>query len=234
MPREIPKGLWLTSQIGPLRHPRPLTPAELHLELEKEQEAVINRLTRELSLLRQQTASVVSNTSSTSVSDSMVPTSARRHRSSSSVSARSISAVTTGATSVSGVAPARESSMPGSARPSVDIQRPTLSRESSRGPSHHPVAASPAVQYARQPSGSSTVPPSSESSYHPRSPSFSTAFAAARYEEAAYHRTELENVKRENEALRQRIRELERAMNHRASPDDTEARGRPDSSAIHS
>ena len=26
---------------GPIRHPRPLTAAELHLELEKEQEAVV-------------------------------------------------------------------------------------------------------------------------------------------------------------------------------------------------
>ncbi|RAL58402.1 hypothetical protein DID88_006393 [Monilinia fructigena] len=52
---------------GPLRHPRPLTAADLHLQLEKEQEAVVNRLTRELSMLRAaQNASVVSNTSSTS------------------------------------------------------------------------------------------------------------------------------------------------------------------------
>ncbi|KAH8903490.1 hypothetical protein BR93DRAFT_931093 [Coniochaeta sp. PMI_546] len=56
---------------GPMRHPRPLTAADLHLELEKEQEAVVNRLTRELSLLRAaQNASVVSNTSSTSASAS--------------------------------------------------------------------------------------------------------------------------------------------------------------------
>ncbi|KUI69680.1 hypothetical protein VM1G_05172 [Cytospora mali] len=56
-----------TSGPGPIRHPRPLTAAELHQELEKEQEAVVNRLTRELDLLRQaQNASVVSNTSSTS------------------------------------------------------------------------------------------------------------------------------------------------------------------------
>ncbi|ROW08340.1 hypothetical protein VMCG_03076 [Cytospora schulzeri] len=56
---------------GPIRHPRPLTAAELHQQLEKEQEAVVNRLTRELDLLRQaQNASVVSNTSSTSASAS--------------------------------------------------------------------------------------------------------------------------------------------------------------------
>ncbi|KAI9793216.1 MAG: hypothetical protein M1816_000637 [Peltula sp. TS41687] len=51
---------------GPLRHPRPLTAAELHWQLEKEQEAVVNRLTRELAQLRQQSVSVGSTTSSTS------------------------------------------------------------------------------------------------------------------------------------------------------------------------
>jgi hypothetical protein len=52
---------------GPLRHPRPLTAADLHLQMEKEQEAVVNRLTRELSLVRAaHNASVVSNASSTS------------------------------------------------------------------------------------------------------------------------------------------------------------------------
>ena len=29
------------SDVGPLRHPRPMTPAELHLELEKEQEGIV-------------------------------------------------------------------------------------------------------------------------------------------------------------------------------------------------
>ncbi|EAA31217.1 hypothetical protein GE21DRAFT_9038 [Neurospora crassa] len=49
---------------GPTRHPRPLTAADLHLQLEKEQEAVVNRLSRELSMLRAaQNASVVSNAS---------------------------------------------------------------------------------------------------------------------------------------------------------------------------
>ena len=84
----------------PMRHPRPLTAAELHLELEKEQEAVVNRLTRELSALRAHSASVASTTSSVTsgmhVDQDMMgathPTSARRHRSSSSVSRTSTSA----------------------------------------------------------------------------------------------------------------------------------------------
>lgn len=47
---------------------------------------------------------------------------------------------------------------------------------------------------------------------NPRSPSFSSAVAAARYEEAQLQRAELEAVKRENESLRQRVRELERSL----------------------
>ena len=134
---------------GPLRHPRPLTAAELHLQLEKEQEAVVsilaprqdrtvpltltdqvNRLTRELSILRAaQNASVVSNTSSTSagasasgepplVGDSQtllsgsgfsIPSSAGRqhHRTYSNTSTRSATAHAGSAstTSVMGITP---------------------------------------------------------------------------------------------------------------------------------
>ncbi|KAJ4287408.1 hypothetical protein N0V88_007679 [Collariella sp. IMI 366227] len=104
---------------GPLRHPRPLTAADLHLQLEKEQEAVVNRLTRELSILRAaQNASVVSNTSSTSASASgtepgpwtdsaSLGTShyqpVRHHRTSSSASARSLT-VNAGSVSAASIA----------------------------------------------------------------------------------------------------------------------------------
>lgn len=101
---------------GPLRHPRPLTAADLHMQLEKEQEAVVNRLTRELSLLRQQSASVASTTSSASIglpdgtdqnanhlmSGASHPTPSRRHRSSSNLSARSTNTAATTATGVTG------------------------------------------------------------------------------------------------------------------------------------
>jgi len=50
--------------------------------------------------------------------------------------------------------------------------------------------------------------------------------AAARYEEAAFHRSELESVKRENEALRQRIRELERSLGGRSAAATGENAGR--------
>ncbi|RDA90894.1 hypothetical protein CP533_4452 [Ophiocordyceps camponoti-saundersi (nom. inval.)] len=97
-----PEGSAVGPGPGPLRHPRPLTASELHTQLEKEQEAVVNRLTRELSLLRAaHNASVVSNASSTSatpshdaVTDSSllsgagfsIPTPRRHHRNSSATS----------------------------------------------------------------------------------------------------------------------------------------------------
>ena len=46
-----------------------------------------------------------------------------------------------------------------------------------------------------------------------------SSVATARYEEAAYHRSELEVAKRENEALRKRIRELERTLSSRRGSD---------------
>ena len=87
------------------------------MQLEKEQEAVVNRLTRELSLLRQQSASVASTTSSAStglpdptdqnanhlISGASHPTPSRRHRSSSSLSVRSANTAATTATGITGI-----------------------------------------------------------------------------------------------------------------------------------
>ncbi|KAJ8120780.1 hypothetical protein ONZ43_g2601 [Nemania bipapillata] len=102
---------------GPLRHPRPLTPAELHSQLEQEQELLVNRLSRDLNMLRMaQNSSVMSNASSTSASTSTydpqhafsfndphlmsgsgfaIPTSRRHHRTSSNASTLSLSQVAT-------------------------------------------------------------------------------------------------------------------------------------------
>ncbi|KAH9844810.1 hypothetical protein Tdes44962_MAKER01357 [Teratosphaeria destructans] len=106
----------------PMRHPRPLTAAELYLECEKEQEAVVNRLTRELTALRAQSASVASNASQSSVSTNASllpvdindtnpahhmtghthPTPSRRPRTSSSASTRSIPTPSTSNPSLAG------------------------------------------------------------------------------------------------------------------------------------
>ncbi|KIW16668.1 hypothetical protein PV08_03856 [Exophiala spinifera] len=247
---------------GPIRHPRPLTAAELHLELEKEQESIVNRLTRELSALRAQTASVASTTSSTSdhffsssdpytstgTGTTIIPTTTRRHRSSSNLSARSARSIrdnlaNAGHTSVSGVAAPRDQS----SRPSMELtrERPDMSRQNSMSTSvsglgmgfrSSSMTASPhltqqGVAANVSPYGASGYPhrssvssnqagasvAGSEGTGYPRSPSTNTgagasAAAAMRYEEAALQRAELEAVKRENEILRARVKELEKSL----------------------
>ena len=208
----------------------------------------VNRLTRELSALRAQTASVASTTSSTSdhfftndtsnagTGTTIIPTSTRRHRSSSSLSARSARSVRdnlTSATSVSGVAAPRDQSVQASSRPSMEITRPDMSRQNSTSAAGYrstSITASPhltqnAYSYPHRTSVSSTsasmaasaIDPTAQP-FHPRSPSLTSAVAAARYEEAALHRAELEAVKRENEILRARVKELERNLAPTSAP----------------
>lgn len=175
-----------------MRHPRPLTAAELHLELEKEQEAVVNRLTRELSALRAHSASVASTTSSVTsgvhidqeyMSGATYPTSARRHRSSSSVSRTSVSA---------------PYGIPlNSATASIPHHRYSVSSQ------QNPTSDASAAQQARSASVVSTP----------------------RYEEVAHYRQELEEAKRENEVLKKRIRDLEKALKDNGTAADGQ-RGR--------
>lgn len=56
-----------------------------------------------------------------------------------------------------------------------------------------------------------------------RADSVTSVNTTGRYEEAAYHRQELENVKRENEGLKRRIRELERTLRARRESDASAA-----------
>ncbi|EER29641.1 hypothetical protein CPC735_073230 [Coccidioides posadasii C735 delta SOWgp] len=159
----------------PLRHPRPMTVADLHLEMEKEQEAVVNRLTRELSLLRQQTASVASTASSasTNVNDladhqqgPILYNPRSRNRSSSTLSSRSFAGATSlPIGSVSGITPSREGGAP--SRQSLDYHRGNASHEpsiASRAPSGH---ASPALSSSFQQHGEHFMPSS-----HPHSHSY--------------------------------------------------------------
>ncbi|EOD47211.1 uncharacterized protein LTHEOB_5388 [Neofusicoccum parvum] len=205
LPGTAPRGSLDESGV-PMRHPRPLTAAELHHELELEQEAVVNRLTRELSALRAHSASVASSVSSTSTSahpstflfeatdPSTVhagaltgpthPTASRRHRSSSSVS-----------------------------RASQPHRWSMSSQSQAQGP----------PQPQQTDGAGSGVISGSSSTYAAgvgmaRSPSLGVGTsAAARFEEAALHRQELEEAKRENELLRKRIRELEVELRGRRS-----------------
>ncbi|PNP37413.1 hypothetical protein TGAMA5MH_10712 [Trichoderma gamsii] len=228
---------------GPLRHPRPLTASELHMQLEKEQEAVVNRLTRELSILRAaHNASVVSNTSSTSNATSShdpivessllsgsgfsIPTARRHHRTSSSTSQ---------------TFPSFVSSYDARARPphpaSLSRQNSSASRRSQTGspapassidPSNYfhqqrvPAAASNSIMMS-----SVVATPGSSVLGDQMSPGLMPA--TLRYEETAFYRQELDNAKKENEALKRRIRELERTVRERRSSDAS--RNRSDSAS---
>ena len=213
----------------------------------------VNRLTRELSLLRQQSVSVASTTSSAStglpdatdqyashlMSGAGHPTPSRRHRSSSNLSARSANTAATTATgitgtsgstigttagvagsTVSGIAPARDATAP------HPYARDPLSRQSSFA-SRRSEASSPSLSsslyqgdhfpnhHIHRHSGSASYSQPSSSSQHTTNTANTRVPSTQRYEEAAHHRTELEIVKRENEALRRRIQELERNIHSR-------------------
>lgn len=255
------------------------------MQLEKEQEAVVryppplrsilvtgaiqvNRLQRELSLLRQQSISVASTASSTStgladpidhsanhlLSGASYPIPSRRHRSSSSLSTRSANTnatTTSGLTGMSGSTVGTTGGVAGSMisgiTPARDVlgqysnyTREALSRHNSTTSS--PLSSSlhqgdhfPAVMPHRPSISSQTgfsqptthiplpaMSPSSARSFH-----LPPAVATSRYEEAAYYRSELDVLKRENDNLRRRVKELERNLNeHRQS---SSSRSRSDS-----
>lgn len=201
----------------------------------------MNRLTRELSLLRQQSASVASTTSSTStgladlsdhntnhlLSGVSRPTPSRRHRSSSSLSTRSANTANSGLTGISastigttggiagstfsGIAPARDSVSHQSYQP---FPGETLSRHDSVASSRRSGASSPSLASSSQQGYlQHTNAFSPRAGYsHATGPS---GGPTSRFEETAHHRSELETVKRENESLRRRVRELERSLINR-------------------
>ncbi|KKA30437.1 hypothetical protein TD95_005237, partial [Thielaviopsis punctulata] len=225
------------SGAGPLRHPRPMTAAQLHSELEQENEAVVNRLTRELSLLRAaHNASVASNGSSTSAHNEAIldshhhpltspsyaiPIASRRHnRTASNASARSQTASGTVSTSYEA---RRSSAIPLSRQGSSASRR---SRTDSPGPhGFGPADSSLAyLQQQRIPIPPPTSMPMVGLGSLPDQMSPSLLPATPRYEETAYYRAELENAKRENEALKRRIKELEKAVRGRRASDASRQR----------
>lgn len=196
---------------APMRHPRSLTAAELHLELEKEQEAVVNRLTRELSQLRAHSASVASTVSSVTsggaggVSDAdLAPGNAGVHLPPSSSS--------TAAAAAAAARRERRSSSSAS-RYSFGIPVPPNTSASSgqNRSQRHSVSSQ---QGQGQGSGNHGVEMRRSSSI----------VSTPRYEEVAQQQAVLEEVKRENEVLKERIRELERAIRGRGG--DEGERGR--------
>lgn len=177
-------------------------------------------MTRELSLLRQQTASVASTTSSTSTlnepPDSVVHGSPslgssthshsyRRQRSSSSLSSHTPS-VQSNQASVTGIAPSRITEhhrTPRSREPSLTHRRPSIGTLNSYTQHPHPDHVS---HFGNSPS----IYPHRTSV--PQTHLGLSSSSLARYEEAALHKSELETTRRENEQLRRRVRELEQIL----------------------
>lgn len=218
----------------------------------------MNRLSRELTALRSQSASVASNAShsSNSTSASLLPvdisdpnpthqltgathpTPSRRHRSSSSLSTRSIpnTPSTSVPASASGITNASTQTQAGSAtsvphamsQASADraaaagstSRPPSISASGRSTPAQHPsTGTSQALPHrpslSRDPSFSS---PASSVVAHQGTPaplSPTQSITTPHYIDTAAYRNELENVKAENEALRQRVRALERALRAR-------------------
>ncbi|KAJ9487328.1 hypothetical protein VN97_g5995 [Penicillium thymicola] len=222
-------GITSTAQ-GPLRHPQPLTPSDLHLVLEKEQEAMqispqVNRLTRELSILRQQTTSVASTASSTStfnevdraqasptLSSSLQSHSARRNRSNSSLSSHASANQAPQSASVTGIAPSRDIPYR-----QTDHSRTVRSRE-------------PSLTSRRPSIGSLSSFSNNNSSVYPHRNSVSQTHlghspggSLSRFEEATHHRLEVEYMKRENEHLRRRVRDLEQTLKRQKEDSTSEA-----------
>ncbi|KAK1834133.1 hypothetical protein QBC39DRAFT_253275 [Podospora conica] len=263
-PPSLPPNMIPTTETpagpGPTRFPEPLTAADLHNQLEKEQEAVVNRLTRELSHLRaMHNASTVSNASSASATldSALAPVQAEgyyvpngpgiahhqrtpaHHRTSSNASARSLTAIAGSAsTSMAGIsspAPVRPG-QPALGAIGMSRQGSSASRRSRAGspsPASHSISGhsqppsytnsylndpTMASYFAQRmpPSGSTSVPAATPgSAFGELSPAVIPT--TSKYEEAVFWRAELANVKKENETLKERIRELERTVRERRS-----------------
>ena len=203
----------------------------------------VNRLTRELTLLRAaQNASVVSNTSSTSAGlpDSNdhnanhllsgpshpTPSQRRHHRSSSGASGRSIGilrGVPNRVDSNTFISPDRDrGSYVGGL--SMSRQNSTSNRERDRrsqnsSPAPGSVLSSSYTGLTDQFPllySQRPVPHRELSGQSERGvENVMSVQTSGRYEEMVFHRQELEAVKRENEGLRRRIRELERGIRER-------------------
>lgn len=149
----------------------------------------------------------------------------------------STTSTTTGivGSTVSGITPARDSNALSSSQTRESLSRQNSIASSRRSGTSSPSRVLPLQQnehyphhYPHRQSGSfhQGYPISVQGSQPSmaRSPSRGPGVATARYEEVTQHRFELEGVKRENEALKRRIRDLERSLSSRRWSDIGRAR----------
>lgn len=202
--------------------------------------AQVNRLTRELSFLRAaQNASVVSNASSASAGASghepatdnslltgsgfSIPTSRRHHRTSSATSQNAPA-------HLHGASQDHRGHLPRPAQPiPLSRQDSAASRQSqTHSPSSHFLDRTSYFQHQRVPpttsipSSSVNATPGSGSLPEHMSPGLVPA--TSRFEETAFHKSELEVAQRENDALKKRIRELEKLVREGRNCDEARRR----------
>lgn len=232
-----------------------------------------------------QNASVVSNSSSTSAGftetgdtnanhmlsgpSHPVPSQRRHHRSSSSTSTRSNTALTSISASTAGWTTSGVAGSIGSAATTTDraragygrhdsnprdLQSVELSRQNSINSSRRSGASSPALLSSnpssyqhpeyfptaytqlprRDPSATRVAGNNTDgqSERHASLTSVTSIPTTGRYDETAFYRHELDSVKRENEALKRRIRELERTIRDRRQSDASVADPRTRSESV--
>lgn len=245
--------------VMPRRHSRPMTPAELHLELEREQEGIVNRLSRELQTLRAHSSSMASNTSATSshsqsqaptpsstlqpptpslasppdnmhppvsplastvnmtqsssdpshpISSPRIPTTIRRHRSSSS----SQSSTSRSQSLTSGVPPPSHLASGVASQASVERARDAAGIPDPNAGNylhtHQPSRSRQGSMRSGQPSPASMP----TSLHYPRERRSSQQASVARVEEAIAARESLDKTKAENEDLIKKVKQLEKQL----------------------
>jgi len=151
---------------------------------------------------------------SPSLSSSTTSHVSRRQRSSSSLSSHTPAAQGAQTASVTGIAPSRDTSHP-SRPPDHSVPHRVHSREpsvTSRRPSTGSLSSFPQY-HGDQLShyGSTSIYPHRDSVSQSHGLS-NNSNSLSRYEEATIHKSELESMKRENEQLRKRVRELENTL----------------------
>ncbi|KAG7109890.1 hypothetical protein HYQ44_011453 [Verticillium longisporum] len=232
-----PSDIGVVSGPGPIRHPRPLTAADLHIQLEKEQEAVVNRLTRELQLLRAAHNNTATEQPTPPVDAGLLSgagfsTAGRRHnRTSSSTSARSLIATMGSANASTTSIPMRSAPNASLSRQNSSASHPSLAGTSPAaadliaGPGYFPSSQRVPSQVATSADTLATPAGQEQQQQQPLSPSHVPG--TVRYEETLLHREQLETALQENEALKRRIRELERLVRERRRSESVSTTGGP-------
>lgn len=165
----------------------------------------------------------------------------RHNRTSSNASSRSITNAVgaLGTISSTGIAPERHrSSIAGAIPQSLSRQNsesrrrsgasspaPSGSYQNPDGFPHFYSQSRPSLSQYREPSSSNLHADASGHGHtQHRSDSITSVQTSGRYDEIALHKSELEAVKKENDALKRKIRELERTLRHRSQSDASRTR----------